>query len=456
MVRAINKTINQTINQTVNQTITQTIDKKKAWATLIACMLISLLGTAGIALPYPVLAPYFLDSPPNALNQFMSINPKLLLGIALALYPLGLLIGSSFIGALSDHYGRRLVLLITLVGSILGYLLTAFAIFEESYLLFLFARLMTGICEGNISIARAMAVELHPAIDRARALSLVYATTYSGWLLGPLAGGYLMLISTEVVFFAAAGAMVVCMIVVMLTIKDSKQSELAKGSLLKAINQENSFRLLKHPDVRPIFIFYFIYSLGINTFYEFYPVWFVEKHRFASNDIAWITVLLTATMIFSSVLVSSHIVKILGNFKSLILSVVLLGALMLVQPFISLTTIYFLFSAMGFLIALNNTVTPTYMSQRFGKYGQGKVMGLQTAMFCLTNVIVSLLGSLLAILSITATMMMAGILVLISIIWFISFTHKQSSKESNREMDETEYSTEETLEERPNEVSVQT
>jgi DHA1 family tetracycline resistance protein-like MFS transporter len=411
----------------------QTIDKNKAWATLVACMLISLLGTAGIALPYPVLAPYFLDTPPNALNQFMSINPKLLLGIALALYPLGLLIGSSFIGALSDHYGRRLVLLITLTGSILGYLLTAFAIFEESYLLFVFARLMTGICEGNISIARAMAVELHPVIDRARALSLVYATTYSGWLLGPLAGGYLMLVGTEVVFLAAAGAMLVCIIVVMLTIKDSNQSELAKGSLLKAINEENSFRLLKHKEVRPIFIFYFIYSLGINTFYEFYPVWFVEKHRFASDDIAWMTVLLTATMIFSSILVSSHIVKKLGNFKSLILSAVMLGSLMFMIPFINLTLTYFLFSTVGFLIALNNTVTPTYMSQRFGKYGQGKVMGLQTAMFCLSNVIISLLGSLLAILSITATMMTGGLLVLIAIIWFITKTNRNVADDSLQE-----------------------
>ena len=411
----------------------QTIDKNKAWATLVACMLISLLGTAGIALPYPVLAPYFLDTPPNALNQFMSINPKLLLGIALALYPLGLLIGSSFIGALSDHYGRRLVLLITLTGSILGYLLTAFAIFEESYLLFVFARLMTGICEGNISIARAMAVELHPVIDRSRALSLVYATTYSGWLLGPLAGGYLMLVGTEVVFLAAAGAMLVCIIVVMLTIKDSNQSELAKGSLLKAINEENSFRLLKHKEVRPIFIFYFIYSLGINTFYEFYPVWFVEKHRFASDDIAWMTVLLTATMIFSSILVSSHIVKKLGNFKSLILSAVMLGSLMFMIPFINLTLTYFLFSTVGFLIALNNTVTPTYMSQRFGKYGQGKVMGLQTAMFCLSNVIISLLGSLLAILSITATIMTGGLLVLIAIIWFITKTNRNVADDSLQE-----------------------
>ena len=395
------------------------MDKRKAWLTLSACMLITLLGTAGIALPYPVLAPYFLDSPNNTMNQFMGIEPKILLGIALALYPLGLLIGSSFIGALSDHYGRRKVLVITLLGSIVGYLITVFAVIEESYLLFLFSRVVTGICEGNISIARAIAVELHPVIDRAKALSMVYSTTYTGWLVGPLAGGYLMLIGTEYVFIAAAIATAVCAGIVMLTISDTKQSELTHGSVLKAINKENSFRLLKYQELRPIFTFYFIYTLGLNAFYEFFPVWFVEIHQFTSDEIAWVTVLLTSVMVISSALFAGNIVQRFGNFRTLTASSATIGLMIIVQPFTDLDAVYFLFAFIGFLIALNNAVTPAYMSQRFGGYGQGKVMGLQTAVFCLTNVIMALLGSVIAVFSITATMIVAGGLVLCSTSWFI-------------------------------------
>ncbi|HHL31177.1 MAG TPA: MFS transporter, partial [Oceanospirillales bacterium] len=151
--------------------------KQKSRLILASVMLISLLGTAGIALPYPVLAPYFLDSPVNDLTHFMGIHPKVLLGISLAIYPLGLLLGSLFIGALSDHYGRRFVLLTTLVGSVIGYILTAIAIVYTSFPGFILARFLTGVCEGNISVARAIAAELHPHIDRAKAISMVYTST---------------------------------------------------------------------------------------------------------------------------------------------------------------------------------------------------------------------------------------------------------------------------------------
>ncbi len=64
------------------------------------------------------------------------------------------------------------------------------------------------------------------------------------------------------------------------------------------------------------------------------------------------------------------------------------------------------------------------MSERFGSYGQGKVMGLQTSIFCLTNVVVAILGSVIAVLSIQATMIMAGLLVLFAFVWFLLFTRK--------------------------------
>ncbi|MCP4274217.1 MAG: MFS transporter, partial [Gammaproteobacteria bacterium] len=177
-----------------------TITKGRAWMMLVITMLISFLGTAGIALPYPVLAPYFLDYPANDLTHFAGIDPKLLLGVALALYPLGMLVGGSFIGALSDLYGRRLILVVTLAGTSVGYLLTAYAVIIESYPLFLLSRLLSGVCEGNVSIARAMAAELHPHIEKVKAMSLLFTTVYAGWLFGPLAGGYLMALGIGWVF----------------------------------------------------------------------------------------------------------------------------------------------------------------------------------------------------------------------------------------------------------------
>ena len=75
---------------------------------------------------------------------------------------------------------------------------------------------------------------------------------------------------------------------------------------------------------------------------------------------------------------------------------------------------------MGMMIAINNAVTPAYMSDRFEHFGQGKVMGLQTSLFFLANVIMAILGSFIAILSVDAIMYCAGLIMLASLLWLFA------------------------------------
>ena len=396
------------------------MNKRQAQLTLYIVMLISFLGTAGIALPYPVLAPYFLDYPANELTHFLRIEPKILLGVALAVYPLGMLIGGSFIGALSDLYGRRKLLKITLIGTAVSYLVTAYAVSIHSFPLFILARLIAGVCEGNVAIARAMAADLHPHIDKTRAMSLLFATVYAGWLFGPLAGGYLMPLGVDWVFAIGAIATIVTLLVVMVFIKDREVRPEESRSLLKIIIQENSFVLLKHRVIWPLFSFYMIYTLAINLFYEYYPVWLVEKLSYNSEQIAWMTVIITAFMIMSSVFIATAIIRQLGRYISLIGGVMLVAVSMIIIALAREMLVYVLFAVMGMMIAINNAVTPAYMSDRFEHFGQGKVMGLQTSLFFLANVIMAILGSFIAILSVDAIMYCAGFLMLASLVWLFA------------------------------------
>ena len=387
------------------------MERRRAVIVLMTVMLITLLGTAGIALPYPVLAPYFLEGEPNGLTNFLGIHPKILLGLALAIYPLGILIGSTFIGALSDIYGRRRVLIVTLMGSLIGYLITAGAMVLESYPLFIAARLVTGLCEGNISIARALAAELHPHVERTRAISLVYATTYAGWLVGPLSGGYLMPFGAAVVFLAAAGATLLCAFVAGVALTREHDREPDGASLREMVVKQNSLGLFKLDSIRPIIGYYLFFALGINTFYTFYPIWFVEQHGADSKTIAWGTVTLTATMIVSSSFAVSWLDRRLGHFRALWVAGIVLGMLLLVQPYSNGLQISIVFAAIGAFIAVGNGVVPTYLSEVFGHLGQGRVMGLQTTIFCLSSVLVAMLGSLASVFSTTLTIQVGGLLV---------------------------------------------
>ncbi|NVJ67496.1 MAG: MFS transporter [Gammaproteobacteria bacterium] len=388
---------------------------QKAKLTLFSVMLISVLGTAGIALPYPVLAPYFIDYPANELTHFMGFHPKVLLGFSLAIYPLGLLIGSIFIGALSDHYGRRRVLLLTLFGSLIGYLLTALAVIQESFIGFAIARLLTGICEGNISIARAIGAELHPHIERTKAISLVYAATYVGWLIGPLIGGFLMVYGVANVFNIAAFGIAIAFVMVFFTIERRENRQSPEMKFWQLIRENNSLTVLKHKEVLPIFWFYFLYSMGLNAFYDFYPVWFVDHLSFDSRQIAWATVALTACMVFVSSFVVDKTNHRLGEVKSMILGGFALTILLTIQPFSNAAWVFPIFFVIGGWIAIANGMVPTYLSKYFGHLGQGKVMGLQTSTFCVTNVIIAIVGGPLSVLSSRLVILIGAALILGSV-----------------------------------------
>ncbi|MBV1909455.1 MAG: MFS transporter [Kangiellaceae bacterium] len=398
----------------------------KARATLATVMLVTLLGTAGIALPYPILAPYFMDPTPSTLASFMGLNPKILLGIALATYPLGLLIGSNVIGSLSDRYGRKKVLINSLIGSTLGYVATAIAVQYESFVFFILARIATGFFEGNISIARAITVELHPIIERTRALSLLYSTSYAGWLIGPLAGGYLMDYGVDVTFYIGGGAVLASLILVIVVLEKTPPQKPSNVSLFREIANNHSATLLKNSELRRFISFYFVFTLGINAFYEFYPLWLVENLTFNSKQIGWTTVVITTFMVIVSSTVGDKISRRFGEQKSLLIGNVVFGMTVLSITFLSAPIIYLPFALTGATIAIINVVFPSMLSQHFGHLGQGKVMGLQVSVFCFTNVIIAIVGSFVSIISADMTLWLAAFFIITSGFMFRLPTHQQT------------------------------
>jgi MFS family permease len=388
------------------------LDKPKI--ILFALMLVTLFGTIGIALPYPVLAPYFLDYPANNLTRFMGIHPKTLLGISLATYPLGMLIGSNYLGALSDFYGRKKILVMTLTVAVLGYALTAFAIWQESFITFVLARFLTGLCEGNISIARAIAADLHPQLNRTKAFSMLYTASYAGWMIGPILGGFLMVYGVAQVFLLAGIGLLLSLGLVVLLIKQDKITT-TTHDIKSILRHQHSFSLFKHKEVIPLFLFYFIYCIGLTAFYNFFPVWFVDYFHADGRTISMATISLNIMMIVCSIFVVAWLQEKLGHYYSMLFFGLLLSLMLFIQPFASLSQSYLIFAGIGGAIAIVNGMFPSLLSEKFGHLGQGKVMGLQVSIFCLTNVLTSIFGGQLAIFDSRYVLLFGAFMVLLSI-----------------------------------------
>ena len=361
---------------------------------ITAACLLGLFASIGASLPYPILPPLFASGVANGLNSFMGLPPKLLFGLALTINPLGLLIGNALLGPLSDRYGRRPVLLITALGAALGHAITAVALLLESYPLFILARFGTGLLEGNGAVARAMLADRLEGELRVRALSWLNSAFYVGWLAGPLLAGATLVFGLTVPFWIAAVALVLVAGLVVVALPRDKPS-VATTSWWHVARRQHAFNLLRHTEVRMLFIVQLAYTCGVTAFYEFYPLWLVEVPGYGATGIAVLTAVLCGVMTVTSLFAGrpsamAPLRRAAWHAYGVAAAVCLVA---LGNSGLGLAAIVLF----GFPNAIYNAIVPGWCAERFGALGQGAIMGLLSTTFCLANILMALVGSVLTL-----------------------------------------------------------
>jgi MFS transporter, DHA1 family, tetracycline resistance protein len=152
--------------------------KKIRNSPLLPIFLIVFIGLLGFGIILPLLPLY---------AEAFGASP-FVVGVLLASYSLMQLIATPYLGALSDRVGRRPVLIISQVGTLLSFILLGLA---NSLPLLFIARLLDGISGGNISTAQAYISDVVEEKDRAKAYGLIGAAFGLGFILGPAIGGIL-------------------------------------------------------------------------------------------------------------------------------------------------------------------------------------------------------------------------------------------------------------------------
>ncbi|HTZ10297.1 MAG TPA: MFS transporter, partial [Acidimicrobiales bacterium] len=143
----------------------------------------------GIVIPLLPLYAHRLGAGPTAV------------GVLLAAFSAAQLLGAPLLGRLSDRVGRKPVLVVSLVGTALGSLLTGVA---GSLWLLLVARVVDGASGGSVAVAQAAAGDLVAPHERTRAFGLLGAAYGVGFVVGPALGGLAALGGARLPFFVAA------------------------------------------------------------------------------------------------------------------------------------------------------------------------------------------------------------------------------------------------------------
>ena len=184
-------------------------------------------------------------------------------GLLFAVFSLAQLIASPALGDLSDRYGRRPVLIFSLAGTVVSFVMLALA---HSIAMLFVARIVDGLSGGNISTARAYVADITEPKDRARAYGILGAAFGLGFIFGPALSGLLARVSYTAPIWAAAGITVVATIMAWLWLPETvHRVHAGTGNPLSYLPE-----LLKRPIIRRVlaidFVFWFALAIFQTTF----------------------------------------------------------------------------------------------------------------------------------------------------------------------------------------------
>jgi MFS transporter, DHA1 family, tetracycline resistance protein len=189
------------------------------------------------------------------------------------------------LGNLSDRYGRRPVLLISLATLGLDYLLMGFA--HSIWLLFL-GRLLSGISGATMATAKAYVADVTPSEDRAKAFGLVGAAFGIGFVFGPAIGGILGDIDARAPFFAAAALSFVNVLYGFFILPESLHEKNRRPFRLARANPMGAFlHLAKLPMVRWLLVAVALFHFAHFVYPATWNFHADARYQWGSQKIGW-------------------------------------------------------------------------------------------------------------------------------------------------------------------------
>ncbi|MFC4671534.1 TCR/Tet family MFS transporter [Seohaeicola nanhaiensis] len=172
------------------------------------------------------------------------------------------------VGALSDRYGRRPVLLVSLLFMTLDYLVMALS---GSIWLLMLGRIVGGITAATHATASAYMADVSRPEDKAANFGLIGAGFGIGFVLGPLMGGMLGEYGTRAPFYAAAALSALNLLFGWLVLRETVTDAIRRPFAWRRANPLGAFRQIgAHPELRQLLIVFFLYDLAL---YVYPSVW---------------------------------------------------------------------------------------------------------------------------------------------------------------------------------------
>lgn len=413
------------------------LKQKIAGKALPAVLFTIFLDVLGIGILIPVLPVLVLPGPHRVIPAYWSVKGGfILLGWLTAIYPLMQFLATPILGQLSDRFGRKKILAISLFGTGLGYVLFAIGIITKNIPLLFFSRAFDGITGGNLSVAQAVIADVTPPEKRTRNFGLIGAMFGIGFVVGPYLGSKLAspgisfygLFDTPSWFgpatpfwFTAILSLVnVGLILFMLPETLTKLND--KLKLHPAAALKNIVKAATYPGLRVVFPSVFLYWGGFTFFTTFFQVLLFAKLGFKASNVGDYFAYVGIWIAITQVVITPFIAKRFKSYQVLRISMAATGlglfALLTAGNTATLLLVTPIFAIFNGQTIANLT---SLVSSSVGGDIQGEVLGINASVQALAQAIPAILSGYIATIGLNSPVQVGGAVMIASgvMLWIL-------------------------------------
>ena len=377
--------------------------RNKPLPVIFFTVFVDLIGF-GILIP---VVPLLLADPESSyflLPKGFTVNQGyIMLGFLTAMFPLMQFLAAPILGQLSDKFGRKRILAISLFGTCLSYLIFAYAILTRNIPLLFAARAFDGITGGNIAVAQAAIADVTTPANRAKNFGLIGAAFGLGFILGPYIGGKLSdptvvsWFGATTPFLFAAALSFLNVLSVLFIFPETIKVKIKHIGIKWTKSIRNVVKAYTMPELRPLFASIFLFQAGFSFFVTFMSVYLITRFGFSQGNIGDYFSYVGLWVAFTQAVVTRLVARRFVEYQVLRVTLLTMGLVMLLY-FLPTVWWQLLFIAPLFAIfnGLSQANSAGLVSRSVDSTIQGEILGINASVQALAQAVPPMLSGFIA------------------------------------------------------------